>query len=136
MSNNAAHVRTGFRTVTPYLIVQGAPGLIDFMRQVFDATEIRRDLHSDGSIMNAEMRIGDSIVELAEAGGDGPAMPCGLHVYVPDTDATYQRALQAGASSLYAPADMPYGERSAGVRDASGNSWYIATFQEQAAEQD
>ena len=131
MTSNVKHVRTGFRTVTPYLIVQGAARLIEFMVEALGAEEIRRDLMPDGRIMNAEVRIGDSIVELAEASGEWPAMPGGLHVYVTDTDAVYRRALQAGATSLYEPADMSYGERSAGVKDPSGNHWYLATYQEE-----
>lgn len=128
MTMSAKYIRTGFHTVTPYLIVQGAPDLIDFLVKTFGAEEIRRDLQPDGSIMNAEVRIGDSIVELAEASGEWPAIPAALHLYVADTDDAYQRALQAGASSLYEPAEMPYGERSAGVKDPTGNTWYIATY--------
>jgi PhnB protein len=55
-------------------------------------------------------------------------MPCHLHVYVPDTDAAYERALWAGATSIEAPKDAPYGDRTAGVKDAFGNSWFIATY--------
>ena len=129
MTESHQHIRTGFRTVTPYLIVQGAVRLIAFMQEALDAEELRRDLQPDGTIMNAEFRIGDSIVEVAEASALWPAMPGGLHVYVRDTDVVYQRALAAGATSLYAPADMSYGERSAGVKDPVGNHWYLATFQ-------
>jgi PhnB protein len=134
MTANAQYIRDGFRAVTPYLIVHDAPGLIDFMVQVLDAEEIRRDLRPDGAIMNAEVRIGDSVVELAEAGDDWPPRPGALHVYLRDTDATYRRALAANATSLYEPADMPYGERSAGVQDPSGNHWYFATYTGQMAE--
>jgi hypothetical protein len=77
----------------PYLIVHQATHLIDFMIEVFGAEELRRDLHPDGTIMNVEMRLGDSIIELAEASAAWPAMPSGLHVYVPNTDETYQRAI-------------------------------------------
>ena len=128
MGDSRRHIREGFHTVTPYLIVQGAPRLIDFMVQTLDAEEVRRDLRTDGTIMNAEVRIADSVVELAEAGEQWPARPGSLHVYVRDTDATYRRALTAGGSSLYEPADMPYGERSAGVLDPTGNHWYFATY--------
>jgi PhnB protein len=129
MTNEGQHIRPGFHTVTPYLIVAGAARLIEFAVSAFEAEEIRRDLRPDGTIMNAEIRIGDSIVELAEAGEAWPARPGALHVYVRDTDETYQRAIDAGATTLYAPEDMPYGERSAGVIDPAGNHWYIATYQ-------
>jgi uncharacterized glyoxalase superfamily protein PhnB len=129
MTDPDHHIRPGFHTVTPYLIVQDAPRLIAFLLQVFEGQESRRDLHSDGTIMNAEVRVGNSVVELAEANSAWPAQPGALHVYVHDTDATYRRALQAGATVLYEPADMPYGERSAGVKDPTGNHWFIATYQ-------
>lgn len=129
--NSNHYTRPGFATVTPYLIVRDAPRLIDFLLHVFDAEELRRDLHPDGSIMNAEVRVGTSIVELAEAGEAWPPFPSALHVYVPDTDVAYARALAAGAVSLYQPADMPYSERSAGVKDPCGNHWFLATYQEE-----
>ena len=121
MTGDGRHIRTGFHTVTPYLIVAGAARLIEFAVGAFGAEEIRRDLRPDGTIMNAEIRIGDSIVELAEAGEAWPARPGALHVYVRDTDDTYRRALDAGATVLSAPEDMDYGERSAGVTDPVGN---------------
>lgn len=128
MINQAQYIRPGFHTVTPYLIVQDAPGLIAFLTQFFEAEEIRRDLHPDGTIMNAEIRVGTSIIELAEASNSWPVRPGALHIYVSDTDAVYQRARQAGAEIVYEPADMPYGERSAGITDPFGNHWYLATY--------
>ena len=125
--NKVGYKPEGFQTVTPYLHVNGAARMIDFMQKVFDAREIARYPTPDGGIGHAEVRIGDSMLELADAGEQWPAMPCALHVYVPDTDATYQRALQAGATSLREPADQFYGERGAAVRDNFGNNWYIAT---------
>jgi uncharacterized glyoxalase superfamily protein PhnB len=74
------------------------------------------------------MRIGNATLELDEAHGEFQPMPCHLHVYVPDTDVAYAQALRAGATSIEAPEDKPYGDRSAGVKDAWGNSWFIATY--------
>lgn len=128
MTGDRRHIRADFHTVTPYLIVADAAHLIAFAVATFGAAEIRRDLRPDGTIMNAEIGIGDSIVELADAGAAWPARQGALHVYVRDTDDTYRRALDAGATSLYEPADMDYGERSAGVTDPTGNHWYIATY--------
>ena len=83
----------------------------------------------EGGIPHAQVLIGDSIVALA--GGRGrrefPVRPSTLHLYVPDTDALYERALAAGATSIQPPADRPYGDRSAGVTDPFGNRWFIAT---------
>ena len=120
----------GFRTVTPYLVAENAPALIAFAQRVFDA-ELRHQAAGSGGGVHAEVRIGDSMLMIG-GGSEGhplgrPAHPTALHIYVEDTDATYRRALDAGAASIGEPVDQPYGERSAGVKDPSGNVWYIAT---------
>jgi PhnB protein len=120
----------GYHSVTPYLVVPGVAKLIDFLKQAFDATEIERMAKPDGSIMHAEVRIGDSVVMMGEAGGKFQPMPAMVYLYVDDTDASYRRALQAGATSVMEPADQFYGDRNAGVRDPSGNMWWIATHKE------
>jgi PhnB protein len=130
MTNKPAYQPEGYQSVIPYLHVNGAAKLIAFMKEAFDATEIAVYPRPDGTIGHAALRIGDSVVELADGGSDWPAMPCALQVYVPDTDAAYHRALKAGAKSLVEPADQFYGDRTASVRDVSGNNWYIATQME------
>lgn len=120
----------GFHTVTPYLTVQGANQLLEFVKAAFDAEEILCMKQPDGMIRHAAVRIGNSMVELAEAKADWTPMPGAIHLYVSDTDAVYQKTLQAGATSLHAPTDMPYGERGAAVKDPVGNHWYIATHTE------
>jgi len=120
----------GYHSVTPYLVVKGVAALIDFLKQAFDAHEIERMAHPDGTVQHAEVRIGDSVVMMGEATAPSNPMPAMLYLYVNDTDATYQRALQAGATSVREPADQFYGDRSAGVQDRSGNFWYIATHVE------
>ena len=117
----------GIRAVTPYLQVEGGARLIDFLVRVFGAEERLRVPTPDGKIMHADVRIGDSIVELADAGAEHKPTPTGLHLYVPDVDAVYDRALQAGAVSIATPTDHEYGERGASVRDPLGNHWYLAT---------
>jgi PhnB protein len=114
------------RSVTPYLHPIGAARLIDFMKNAFDAKEVERH-EGEGMIQHAQLRIGDSIIAIGEAHGPYQPMPPALHLYVPDTDATYKRALRAGAISVSEPADQPYGDRFAGVKDPLGNQWYIAT---------
>jgi len=120
----------GYHTVTPYLTVQGVPKLIDFLTQAFEAQEIERMTQPDGTIGHAEVRIGDSVVMMGEARDEWKPMPSGIYLYVNDTDAVYKRALQAGATSIMEPADQFYGDRSAGVKDSSGNHWWIATHKE------
>lgn len=116
-----------FRSVTPHLYAQRPVDLIEFLTQAFGGKEVYRAEMPDGSIPHAQVRIGDSIVALAGGHGTYTAMPCTLHLYVPDTDALYDRSLRAGATSIQPPADQPYGDRSAGVRDPFGNRWFIAT---------
>jgi PhnB protein len=120
----------GYHTVTPYLIVQGAETLITFLTKAFASTEIRRTLHPDGSIMNAELKIGDSFIMLSEARPEFGAMPTMIHLYVENADELYDRAIQAGATCMMEPRDEFYGDRAAGVKDPTGNQWWIATHQE------
>ncbi len=125
-----AFIREGFRTVTPYVVVHDAPGLIEFATRAFDAEEVHRAVGSGG--IHTHVRIGDSMLMI---GGGAPPdrewtgqqWTTAFHIYVPDTDAVYARAVRAGATSIGEPRDMEYGERSAGVKDAFGNTWYIAT---------
>jgi PhnB protein len=117
----------GFHSVTPYLTVKGAAALIDFLKEAFSAEELDRHVEPSGRVAHATVKIGDSMVELSDGTEQWPAMPCALHVYVPDIDAVYQRAVKAGGTSLQEPKDQFYGERSGAVRDVCGNNWYIAT---------
>lgn len=116
--------REGFHTVTPYLTVKPAVELVEFVKQAFGAVESFRATGSAGGL-HCEVKIGDSIVMI----GGGPTFnpnPAAIHLYVPDVDEVYARAVAAGATSLAEPSDQDYGERVAGVRDIGGNEWYIA----------
>lgn len=117
----------GYHSVIPYLIVQGAAALIDFLRQAFDATEKERHAWPDGSIMHAEVKIGDSVIMLGEARGEWKPMPASIYLYVNDADATFRKAIKAGAVSVMEPADQFYGDRHGGVKDPCGNLWWVAT---------
>lgn len=120
-------VREGFTTVTPYLTVVDPERLIRFAKEAFGALETGRSIGSSGHL-HCELRIGDSM--LMCGGGEsvrGREKPLALHIYVPDADAVYRQAMAAGGESLGAPEDRPYGERQGGVKDPTGNSWYIAT---------
>jgi len=123
----ASGIREGFHTVTPYITAHEAPELLDFVKRAFGAEELLRTTGSGGG-MHAEVRIDDSMIMIGGGGAwRGTPMPTAIHLYVPDTDAVYKRALEFGATSTLAPTDQPYGERSAGVKDRAGNQWYIAT---------
>ncbi len=117
----------GYSTVSPYLIVNGASQTIDFLVRVFDAVELRRFPNEAGKIMHAEVRIDDTVVMLADGGGEWPPIPANVHVYVADVDATYRRALEAGATSVQEPVKKDDEDRRGGVRDAGGTTWWIAT---------
>ncbi len=122
-----SHRPAGFRAVTPYLIVPDTARVIRFLVDAFGAEERSRTTHANGTVAHAEVWIGDAVVELAEARPEWPATPAALHLYVEDADATYRRALEAGATSLYEPMDQPYGDRDGGVRDPGGTQWFIGT---------
>ena len=124
------HIPAGFRSLTPYVIVPGADRFIGFLKQVFGAEEIFRMTEPDGSVGHAEVRVGDSMLELSDGSEEWPPRPVAIHVYVADADASYARAMAAGARSLIAPTDMPYGDREADVMDPFGNNWYIGTRKE------
>jgi len=117
--------RENRHAVTPYITVHKPAELIDFVTEAFGGIEHFRATGSAGGI-HAEVSIGDSIVMIGGAEHIEP-MPTAIHLYVPDVDQVYERALRAGAKSLMPVADQPYGERSAGVEDTQGNRWYIAT---------
>jgi PhnB protein len=122
-----AHVPPGMRTVTPYLVVRGADRLMDFVKSAFEGEQIERHLGPEGIIVHGTMKIGDSMLEMSEAHGEWGPRPSTIHLYVPNTDELYARALEAGATSIQPPTDQPYGDRSAGVTDEFGNRWFVAT---------
>jgi PhnB protein len=127
-------VPPGYTTVTPYLVVPDGEGLLTFLSKAFGAEERGRTVRPDGSIANAEVRVGDARLMLAQAREPWKPMPAGFYLYVPDTDAVYRAALAAGGTSLMEPADQFYGDRNAGVQDPWGNNWWIATHIEDVDE--
>lgn len=118
----------GYSTVSPYLIVERADRVIAFLTEAFDAIELQRYDLPDGSILHAEVRIDDTVIMLGDAGGDWPATPASVHVYVEDVDRSYRRALDAGGVSVEEP-DQREGDpdRRGGVKDPAGNTWWIGT---------
>jgi PhnB protein len=111
----------GWPTMIPRIFTPDVEGLVAFLKSVFGgAGEVRAEAPS-------EIRIGDSIVMISDGDGVRDAMPAFLYVYVADADATFRRALAAGAEAIEGPSNMPYGDRRATVRDQWGNIWQIAT---------
>jgi len=119
-----------YHSVTPYLVVEGVPKLLEFLKDTFNSTELERVPRPDGTISHAEVRIGDSVVMMGEANAQSKPMPTMLYVYVEDVDAVYKRALHAGAKPVRELKDEFYGDRAGGVADPMGNQWWIATHKE------
>jgi uncharacterized glyoxalase superfamily protein PhnB len=118
-------LRPGLNNIVPYILVHGAGHFIEFLKSAFEGAELLRVPRPDGSVMHAEVRIGDSLVELADANDQYPARTMFIHLYVADADAAFERALRAGANSVQQVADMPWGDRQGTATDPFGNTWYI-----------
>ena len=123
----AKHIPEGIHTVTPFLHPVGAPGLIDFLKEALGAEEVSRYQSPDGVVHHATVRIGDSVIEMGEAHGEALLTPPSIYLYVADVDVMYARAVKAGATSIKSPADQPYGDRNAWIKDPFDNTWFIAT---------
>ncbi|MEM7262310.1 MAG: VOC family protein [Planctomycetota bacterium] len=120
----------GYHTITPYLLVDDATGLVDFLQRGFDAHLVEAIRDPEGNIQHAELKVGTSMVMLGQARAEAPAMPACLYMYVEKCDARYRQAVEAGATPLQEPEDAFYGDRCGAVTDAFGNQWWIATHQE------
>lgn len=136
MPRTVKPIPEGYHTVTPYLLVDDAAGLIPFLERAFEAKLLGRYDAPDGRLAHASLQIGDSKVMMGQAAGEWPAMPALLHLYVEDTDAVYSRAMEAGARSIREPADQFYGDRSGGVVDPAGNQWWISTHVEDVSDEE
>jgi uncharacterized glyoxalase superfamily protein PhnB len=136
MSVNA--IPKGYHTITPYFSVRDAHGLVDFLTRAFDAVA---EIHTmpDGSILNARVQVGTSMVLIGQVPKDHPAdklMPAMLYMYVEDADAVYRKAIAAGGESIIEPVDQFYGDRVGAVRDLSANQWWIASHQEEMSSEE
>src|SRR4029450_11112117 len=118
-------VKNTYRTVTPYLVVPNANADLAFLKAAFGGDEVECHRNPDNTVMHAEIAIGDSLIMLGQAGGRSSPRPAALYLWVEDVDATYAKALAAGAESESAPEDKPYGHRNAGVIDQKGITWGI-----------
>jgi len=124
---NASYKPDGYSSVSPYLIVKGASGTIDFLKKVFGAVELRRFFDATGRIRHAEVRIDDTVVMIADGVENWPPVPSSVHVYVIDVDAVYKRALEAGGASVQEPVKKDDPDKRGGVQDPGGTTWWIAT---------
>jgi uncharacterized glyoxalase superfamily protein PhnB len=122
-----SHKPADHNAVSPYLLVKDVKGTLNFLSSSLGAVEIYKMELADGSIKHAEVRIDDSVVMMGERPASQESIHCSVHVYVPNVDESYRKALAAGAQSISEPRDMPYGDRSAGVKDQEGNLWWLGT---------
>jgi uncharacterized glyoxalase superfamily protein PhnB len=136
MSTSVKPIPDGYQAVIPYLVVDNAAQVIDFIKQTFGADEICRMMHPDGTIGHTELRIRDCIVMLGGASEMWKAMPTMLYLYVENVDDVYRRAVAAGGKTMKEPADQFYGDRTAAVIDMSGNQWWIATHVEEVSSEE
>ncbi len=121
----------GYHTVTPYLIVEKADEVIKFLKEAFDAKEVFEAMRGpDGKLKHAELLIGDSHIMLSEACPEKGKNSTMLYLYVNDVDKVYEKAIKAGGKEVRKPENQFYGDRSGGVKDVSGNEWWIATHVE------
>jgi PhnB protein len=122
-----SHVPEGLFSVNPYLHPRRAEPFIAFLKRAFGAQEVAKYASPDGVVNHAVVRVGDSVLEMGEAHDKYATMEAMFYLYVPNMENVYRQALAAGATSFQEPTDQPYGDRNAGVKDAFGNKWYIAT---------
>lgn len=127
MSSAPTYKPAGYSSVSPYLVVDGAGATIDFLKSAFGATELRRFDGSDGRIHHAEVRIDDSVIMLADGNPSWPPQPAHVHLYLPDVDRAYTRALELGATSVQEPVRKDDPDKRGGVRDPGGTTWWIST---------
>lgn len=138
MSSSVKPIPEGYHTATPHLIVRGAASAIGFYKKAFGATELLRMAEPSGKVRHAEIKIGDSLIMLAdefpEMGVRSPesfgGSPVSFYLYVADVDGVFRQAVAAGAKVLEPVADQFYGDRRGAVTDPFGHAWYIATHKE------
>jgi PhnB protein len=137
-SKSVKAVPKGFHNVTPFLMVDNASGLIEFMQKAFDGKVTSNMKMDNGNVMHATVRIGDSEIMVADVmdRATQQPMPTMLYLYVDDVDAMYEQALSANASSIRVPTDEFYGDRSAGIKDEWNNQWWLATHKEDVSDEE
>jgi uncharacterized glyoxalase superfamily protein PhnB len=121
-----ANIPEDYQTVTTYLIIKNAVAFIQFMQTVFNAEVVNKHMRDENTIMHAELKIGNSIIMLADSTPQYPPANANLFIYVEDADATYKKAIDNGAVIVTELANQSYG-RSGGIKDSFGNTWWITS---------
>ncbi|HUA61285.1 MAG TPA: VOC family protein [Verrucomicrobiae bacterium] len=136
MSKKVQPIPEGFHTLTPYLIVADADKELEFIKSAFDGQVIHLSRAADGTISHVTLKVGDSMLMMGQGSKIHPPAASMLYMYVEDTDAVYQRALECGAKSEREPADQIYGDRTGGVVSATGIHWWFGTRIEEVSEEE
>lgn len=119
---------SGYNSVSPYFVVNGAQELIDLMKHIFNATELRRYDRPDGTIMHAEVRIDDSVIMIGDSSGEFPPLPWIIHIYVPNVDEIYKKAVEYGCEIVEEPREREGDpDRRGTFKDFAGNMWSVST---------
>jgi PhnB protein len=126
----------GYTTFTPYFVVEGASDFIEFLKKAFAGQEVFRFPAPGGKLGHAEVRLGSSMVMLADSTPEHAPTQMNSYLYVPDVDATYKKAVAAGARSQREPANQFYGDRVATVMDRWGNTWSLGTHVEDVSSEE
>ena len=134
--SNVKPIPEGYHSITPYLVVDRAAELLEFLERAFGATIMLKMMQPDGSVGHCEVRVGDSMLMVGGAKDKWKAMPTCIYLYVEDADAVFAKALAAGATEFSPMIDQFYGDRSGAVTDVSGNLWFIATHKVDMSEEE
>ncbi len=124
------HLPDGYTSLTSYYLVKNVQQYLHFLELAFNAETTESIPREDGTIMHAEVRIGNSLLMIGEAREEGRATKSMQYMYVPDVDASYKHVLKAGAESIQEPEDQFYGHRTCALRDPYGNEWWLASQKE------
>jgi PhnB protein len=135
-SKSVRAVPEGYSTVTPYLIVDEAAKLIEFIKNAFDGKVTFITHRDDKKIMHATVKIGDSTIMISDTMEDNKTQTSMLYLYLENADAIYKKAIQAKATSVHEPTTEFYGDRAGAVKDSWGNIWWIATHVEDVSDEE
>jgi len=120
------NIPEGFHSITPYIFSDDAATLIEFLKKALYAEQLGLTVDDKGVIRNCVLRMGNTNFMISQAHDDFMGMRTALYLYVDDPDAVYQNAVDHGATEVFAPKDMDYGDRQGGIKDVSGNYWWIS----------
>ncbi|WP_328783256.1 VOC family protein [Streptomyces canus] len=136
MSEQTSAAPEGYTTVAPWVVTDDTGAFLDFVTEVFEGEELARVATGDGSIGHGAIRIGDTVVLAFDRSADWPVMPSLLRVFVTDADATFSRAVAAGARVVTSLADSAFGQRGGRIKDPFGNIWWVVAQVEDVAEEE